>query len=237
MNVADLVAGAAEDYPAKDALIFQGRSISFAEVDELVGLAAAALADLGVGTGDRVALLAGNVPEFVYALYGILRAGGVACPLNVMLTPEEISYILADAGAKVAIVDLASLPGLLSIRDRLNDLQTVVVIGGPPAPSRTVSFEEILSTEAELPGADLLSDDLAVIAYTAGTTAAPKGVVLTHGNLVANLDQMMSVPALAEAEEDVALLALPLFHIYAMNVILGLGIRTGAAAVLVERFD
>ena len=76
-----------------------------------------------------------------------------------------------------------------------------------------------------------------MIAYTAGTTAAPKGAMLTHGNLLANLDQMMSVPPLAEAEDDVVLLALPLFHIYALNVILGLGIRTGATAVLVERFD
>jgi long-chain acyl-CoA synthetase len=237
VNVADLVRDASDDYPAKDALIFHGRSMSFTELDERVSLAAAALADLGVRRGDRVALVAGNVPEFVYALYGIMRAGGVACPLNVMLTPEEIGYILADAGAKVVVADLASLPGLLSVRDRLGELETVVVIGGPPAPPGTVSFEEILSSEAERPSVDLAPDDLAVIAYTAGTTAAPKGAMLTHGNLLANLDQMMSVPALAEAEEDVALLALPLFHIYAMNVILGLGVRTGATAVLVERFD
>jgi long-chain acyl-CoA synthetase len=237
LNVADLVRNAAADYPAKDAVVFQGRTISFTELDERVGLAAAALADLGVQTGDRVALLAGNVPEFVYALYGTMRAGGVACPLNVMLTPEEIGYILADAGAKVVVTDLASLPGLLSIRDRLADLQTVLVIGGPPAPPGTVSFEEVVSREAEKPSVDLRPEDLAVIAYTAGTTAAPKGAMLTHGNLLANLDQMMSVPPLAEAEEDVVLLALPLFHIYAMNVILGLGIRTGATAVLVERFD
>jgi long-chain acyl-CoA synthetase len=237
MNVADLVTDAAEGYPAKEAIIFQGRSISFAELAELVALAAVSLADLGVRKGDRVALLAGNVPEFVYALYGTMRAGGVACPLNVMLTPEEIAYILADAGAKVVVTDLRSLTGLLSVRDRLADLQTVVVIGGPPAPPGTVSFEEILSEEAERPAVLTDPDDLAVIAYTAGTTAAPKGAMLTHGNLLANVDQMMSVPALAQAEDDVALLALPLFHIYAMNVILGLGIRTGATALLVERFD
>jgi long-chain acyl-CoA synthetase len=237
MNVADLLRDAQADHPAKDSLIFQGRTITFTELDERVSLAAAALADLGVGKGDRVALLAGNVPEFAYALYGTMRAGGVACPLNVMLTPEEIGYILADAEAKVAVTDLSSLPGLLSIRDRLADLQTVVVIGGPPAPPGTVSFEEIVSSEGEPPEVELSAEDLAVIAYTAGTTAAPKGAMLTHGNLLANLDQMMAVPALAEAEDDVALLALPLFHIYALNVILGLGIRTGASAVLVERFD
>ncbi len=237
MNVADLVRDAAEAYPAKAALVFHGRSITFGELDERVDLAAAALAGLGVGKGDRVALLAGNVPEFAYALYGTMRAGAVACPLNVMLTPEEIAYILADAGAGAVVTDLSSLAGLLSIRDRLALLHTVVVIGGPPAPPGTVSFEEIVSAGADPPAVQTDADDLAVIAYTAGTTASPKGAMLTHGNLAANIDQMMSVPALAEAEDDVALLALPLFHIYAMNVILGLGIRTGATAVLVERFD
>jgi long-chain acyl-CoA synthetase len=237
MNVADLVRDAADAYPAKPAIVFQGRSITFGEMDERVDLAAAALAGLGVGKGDRVALLAGNVPEFPYALYGTMRAGGVTCPLNVMLTPEEIAYILADARASAVITDLNSLPGLLSVRDRLADLHTVVVIGGPPAPPGTVSFEEIVSAGADPPVIQTDQGDLAVIAYTAGTTAAPKGAMLTHGNLAANIDQMMAVPALAEAEDDVALLALPLFHIYAMNVILGLGIRTGATAVLVERFD
>jgi long-chain acyl-CoA synthetase len=80
-------------------------------------------------------------------------------------------------------------------------------------------------------------DDLALLAYTAGTTADPKGAMLTHGNLLANLDQMSEVPALREAESDVVLLALPLFHIYALNVVLGITIRVGATAVLAERFD
>jgi long-chain acyl-CoA synthetase len=237
VNVADLVRGAAEAHPAKPAVVFHGRTITFGELDERVDLAAAALAGLGVSKGDRVALLAGNVPEFVYALYGTMRAGAVACPLNVMLTPEEIAYILADAEASAVITDLASLTGLLSVRDRLASLHTVVVIGGPPAPPGTVSFEEIVSSGADPPAVDTDPGDLAVIAYTAGTTASPKGAMLTHGNLAANIDQMMAVPALVEAGDDVVLLALPLFHIYAMNVILGLGIRTGATAVLVERFD
>ena len=99
LNVADLVRDAATDYPAKDALIFQGRSISFSDLDERVGLAAAALADLGVETGDRVALLAGNVPEFVYALYGRCEPGrGV--PAQRMLTPEEIGYIFPMRGPR-----------------------------------------------------------------------------------------------------------------------------------------
>src|SRR5439155_1169388 len=83
----------------------------------------------------------------------------------------------------------------------LPELHTVVAIGGPPAPPGTISLEEALATEADPPEVHTSPSDLAVIAYTAGTTAEPKGAMLTHGNLLANLDQMMSVPALAEVEE------------------------------------
>ncbi len=237
MNLADLVRDAAEDFPAKEALVFRGRSTTFTELDERVDLTAAALAGLGVGRGDRVALLAGNIPEFVTSFYGTLRAGAVACPLSVMLTSEELAAIVADSGAKAAVTDLGSLGALLAVRDRLPELKTLVAIGGPPAPPGTVSLEEALRAAGEPPSIETEPSDLAVIAYTAGTTAEPKGAMLTHGNLLANIDQMMSVPALAQVEEDTVLLALPLFHIYALNVVLGLVIRNGATAVLVERFD
>jgi long-chain acyl-CoA synthetase len=237
VNLADLVRATAERLPDKPALLFQNQALSFGELDERIDLTAAALAGLGVGRGDRVAVLAGNVPEFVYALYGSMRTGAAANPLNVMLTPEEIAYILADSGARAAVVELPYLTGLLSVRDRLADLETVLVIGGPPAPAGTISLEEALRTAGDPPEIEVGPGDLAVLAYTAGTTAEPKGAMLTHGNLTANLDQMAAVPALAEAETDIVLLALPLYHIYGLNVGLGLTMKMGATAVLVERFD
>lgn len=237
MNLADLLRDAAGRFPSKPALIFHHRPITFSELDERTDRTASALASLGVGSRDRVALLMGNVPEFVTTLYGAMRAGAVVSPLNVMLTPEEMGYILADSGAKAAVTELGSLPGLLSVRDRLGDLQTILVVGGPPAPRGTISLEEALRTAGEPPAVSIESSDLAVIAYTAGTTAAPKGAMLAHGHLLANLDQIAQVPDLAETDQDVALLALPLFHSYAMNVILGMSMKTGATAVLVERFD
>jgi long-chain acyl-CoA synthetase len=237
VNVADLVRDSAAAYPAKPAIIFQSRPIAYGELDELVDLTASALASLGVKRGDRVALLIGNVPEFASCLYGAIRIGAVACPLNVTLTPEELGYILADAGAKAVITELSSVPGLLSIRDRLADLQSVLVIGGPPAPHGTLSLEEALSDQEEPPDVKTDANDLAVIAYTAGTTAAPKGAMLTHGNLLASLEQMSSVSTLAVSSSDVVFSALPLFHIYALNVVLDMAMRSGATAVLVERFD
>jgi long-chain acyl-CoA synthetase len=247
MNVSFLVASSARRIPDKPALIFRDRPVTYREVEERVSRAGAALSALGVGSGDRVALLLGNIPEFVYALYGTLRAGAVAVPLNVMLTGEELGYILADSGARAAVVEMGHLPTVLAVRDRLPDLEQVLVVAGPPVPAGTLSFEDALSragaaTSVETGTAGDSGENLALIQYTSGTTASPRGAMLTHGNLLANLDQMEAVPALKEAERDVVLLALPLFHIYALNVVLGITVRTGATAVLVphdesRRFD
>ncbi|HEX2025218.1 MAG TPA: AMP-binding protein, partial [Actinomycetota bacterium] len=153
-----------------------------------------------------------------------------------MLTPEELGYVLADAAAKVVVTDRAFLPAVLAVRDRLADLDHVVVAGGR-SPRRSLSYEKLASRAAPVASSPRNASELALLAYTAGTTANPKGAMLTHGNLSANLDQMSKVPALREGEDDVVLLALPLFHIYALNVVLGLALREGATAVLVERFD
>ena len=237
MNLTDLLSESAKRFPSKPSLVFHDRPITYSQLEERVDRTAAALAGLGVVKGDRVALLMGNIPEFVTSLYGAMRAGAMVCPLNVMLTPEEMGYILADAGAKAAVVELGSLPVLLSVRDRLGDLQTILVVGGPPAPRGTISLEEALRSAGEPSAVTVATSDVAVIAYTSGTTAAPRGAMLAHGHLLANLDQLAQIPVLAETDQDVALLALPLFHSYALNVILGMSMKTGATAVLVERFD
>src|SRR5207237_674070 len=116
-------------------------------------------------------------------------------------------------------------------------VRTVVVIGGPPAPPGTVSLEETLSVEADAPDVAAAGEDVAVIVYTAGTTAAPKGAMLTHANLAENLGQMASLPILAHGAADGVLVALPLSHIYALNAVRGLPLHPGGTAVLVRRFD
>jgi long-chain acyl-CoA synthetase len=237
VNLADALHASAERSPQAAALVFQGRTITYADLDDLADLTAAALSGLGVAKGDRVALVAGNVPEFVSTLFGILRVGAVVCPLNVQLTPEELGYILADSGARVAVTEMATLPPVLAVRDRVADLETILVIGGPPAPTGTLSLEEALRGAGEPPAVDTEPGDLAVIAYTSGTTASPKGAMLTHRNLASNVEQLAAVPAMAARPDDVVLIALPLFHSYALNTALNLAIAGGAAALLVERFD
>ncbi|HEV3474296.1 MAG TPA: long-chain fatty acid--CoA ligase [Actinomycetota bacterium] len=236
-SLGQLLPEAARGRGEKTVLIFGDRSISYAELDERARRAAATFDALGLRKGDRVAVMLGNVPEFIEVLHGAWRLGLVVAPLNVMLTPEEAGYVLADADARTAVVDPALLPTVLAVRDRIPGLHSVLVTGpGATAPG-TRSYEEAMSAAGGHPPVEVTENDIALLQYTAGTTAAPKGAVLTHGNLLANLDQMDSVPALEQAESDVVLLVLPLFHIYALNVVLGITIRRGATAVLVERFD
>jgi long-chain acyl-CoA synthetase len=236
-SLANLLPSSASERPEKPAILAGERIITYGALDQRAGRAAGALQAAGVRKGDRVALVLGNTPEFVEALHGAWRIGAIAAPLNVMLTPEEAGYVLADAEATVVVTDPTLLPTVLAVRDRIASLEHVLVTGGAPAPSGTVSYESALAGASASAPIDLGEEDLALLSYTAGTTARPKGAMLTHGNLLANLEQMAKVPALAEAESDVVLLALPLFHIYALNVVLGITLREGATAVLVERFD
>ncbi|MGH2709852.1 MAG: long-chain-fatty-acid--CoA ligase [Actinomycetota bacterium] len=236
-SVGAVLRSSAEGRGDKPALVAGDRSITYSELEERAGRVAGALHAAGVRKGDRVALMLGNVPEFVEALHGAWRLGAVVAPLNVMLTAEEASHVLADAQAVAVISGPEHLTTVAQVRDGVAELEHVFVTGPGPAPAGVRSYEEALRVSSEPSPVDVVEEDLALLAYTAGTTARPKGAMLTHGNLLANLEQMAQVPALAEAETDVVLLALPLFHIYALNVVLGITIREGATAVLVERFD
>ena len=236
MNVADIVKQTAARLPDKTALIFQDKPITYAQLDRAVDEGAAGVASLGIKKGDRVGVLVNNVPHFIYAYLGIVRAGGVMVPLNTMYTADEVSFILSDAEARAVIVAEPFVRAVDGLRETLPMLEHVVVVGGG-TPIGTMSWDQMVSRGDQPPAVTVNEDDLACLPYTSGTTGKPKGAMLTHGNLLANIEQMHRVPALTEAETDVVLLVLPMFHIYALNVSLGLTFRVGATAVLQERFD
>ncbi len=236
MNIASLVRETAARIPDKTGLIFHDTPISYGDVDREIDRAAAGFASLGVVKGDRVAVLVHNIPHFVYAYQGLLRAGAVMIPLNTMYTAEEVGFIVSDADARAIVVAEPFVGTVDGMRDALPMLEHVIV-AGTRAPVGAMTWDQMIGRGGEAPSIETGADDLAVLAYTSGTTGKPKGAMLSHGNLLANLDQMAKAPLLAEAEDDVVLLTLPMFHIYALNVILGLTMRVGASAVLQERFD
>jgi long-chain acyl-CoA synthetase len=230
MNLAELLAATAERLPDKAALVTASgdRTLNYKELEREVERVARGLRSHGLGlqTGDRVAVAMSNVPEFVISYFGILRAGLVMVPLNVMLTTSEMSKILGDSGAKVV---LASPPF---------DVAVGQATGREGA--EVISTEGWASFGASAPPMEHFrtsTDDLAVLAYTSGTTGEPKGAMLTHGNLKANLDQQMAIPDDQVTESDVLFLSLPMFHIFGLNVPLGLLVMNGATGLLVERFE
>lgn len=223
MNVAELLLASARTHPEKTALVVPGgNDVSFAGVAHSAGSVARELRSAGVSPGERVALAMGNVPEFVESYFGILAAGAAAVPLNPTLTEPEVARILVDSDAALVL-------GVSPAGD-------TAAAAAASTGVRYVRATEWTSGAGDLDPAGTSDGDVAVLAYTSGTTGEPKGAVLSHGNLLANVDQQMSMDAHVEPS-DVLLLSLPLFHIFGLNVTLGLLAKTGASGVLTERFE
>ena len=232
MNLADLLSAASREHPDKVALRYgesavEGR-LTFAELEREVDKVAAGLAALGIDRGDRVAVAMPNVPRFITSYLGILRVGAVAVPLNAMLTGLELAGILNDCEPLVLLG--AGLPGeaAAAAADDVGSLEHVIT---------ETNWDETFGKDGEAPQANMSADDLAVLAYTSGTTGQPKGAMLTHANLLANLDQQMAIPEDHVRPDDVMLMVLPLFHIFGLNVPLGLLLKNAATGVLLERFE
>lgn len=229
MNLSRLLRDSASAAPERVALRYgpagPERELTYAELDRAADGVAAALQALGVGRSDRVALAMGNGVAFVSSYFGVLRLGAVAVPLNAMLTGPEIRNVLDDSGA-AALIGAGDFGATAAEAARAEGVEVVLLDSG---------MEEL--ARGELTDADVSGDDLAVLAYTSGTTGAPRGAMLTHGNLLANLRQQMAMPDAGFSERDVFFLALPLWHIYGLNVTLGLLVLNGATGVLVERFE
>jgi long-chain acyl-CoA synthetase len=223
-NLADLVRDAAAATPDKAALVFEGSATTWAQLDALVSAAARGLRNLGLEVGDRVAVHLGNTPDFPIAYFGALRAGLVALPVNTGYTADELTHVLADSGAAAVITALPTA-------DVVTSVATVpVVVAG------TTSFTELLADTSPVDSAGG-GEDLAVLLYTSGTSGRPKGAMLSHRALLANLEQSAQIDPAVVTPDDVVLLVLPLFHVFGLNAALGSVAWHGATGVLAERFD
>jgi long-chain acyl-CoA synthetase len=229
MNVADLVAAAADQHGGRTAVVeVDGQQrATWTEVEAAVARGAGALRAAGVAPGDRVVLVLPNSIAFAVAFWAVLRAGAVVVPANPAYTPRELGHMLGDAGATAVVAD----PGL---RER------VAAAAAALDPAPTVLVPAALADGGGRPISADGADDpegRAVICYTSGTTGQPKGAVLTHGNLCANLAAFTDLPRLALHAEDVLYGVLPFFHVFGLNVVLDAAARVGAAVVAVERFS
>jgi long-chain acyl-CoA synthetase len=228
LNLASLLTESAERTPESAAIRLGDVELSYGKLDDLSARLATLLREKGVAPGDRVGVMLPNVPEFPVAYYGVLRAGGVVVPMNVLLKRREIAFYLEDSGAKL----LLAWHGFAEeARDGAADagLELIEVEPG--------TFAAALAELEPTPGlTDTAEDDTAVILYTSGTTGKPKGAELTHHNLFRNAD-VSSRTTCEVAAGDIVLGALPLFHSFGQTVGMNASVKVGACLTLVPKFD
>lgn len=235
INLASILENSAAAHPDKVALIFAGSKWTFKEVDEEANLIANGLREMGVQRGDRVTLFLPNVPEFFFWYFGIMKAGAVANPLNVMLKQREIEPIIRDCSPRVLVTTRSvSAEPMKVFRNPEVGIGAVVVVGGWEGEGLDSNL-----WAGKYPrtfrSAVVDDDELAAILYTSGTTGQPKGVMLTHRNLWTNARHCADW---AETTwRDITVCALPLFHSYALTHVLGELWIEGGTVVWLDRFE
>lgn len=217
--------------PDRNAVMFEGRWRSFGELQARVGAVGAALRRTGIERGDRVAVLLHNRPEFIECYFAVTGTGAIFVPLNWRLHVAEHAALLADAEPKLLIASRAYEPGFDRLRRQVPSLTQIVVVDDAGGPD---SYEAWAGPGGGMPdAADLDRDTDAAILYTSGTTSRPKGVVLTHGNYLADFANVASVVQPDHA--SVNLQISPLYHAACVHSFFHLAY--GAATVLIEKFD
>jgi long-chain acyl-CoA synthetase len=238
LNLAVVLRETANAHPEKAALLTGGTPVSYVELDAASDRVAAGLQAGGLRPGNAVALQLPNVPEFVVAYFGVLKAGCVVVPVNPLLKAGEVAHVLGDSGARLLVTwgPLAEEAAKGAAEAGVTDL---VVLDAPGAPPADVGrpFAQLMATAVLGPPPMHQADpgDIAVIVYTAGTTGRPKGAELTHFQLFMNADTPGRLFGIRD--DDVVLTALPLFHVFGLSSILNVCVRFGATMSLLPRFD
>jgi acyl-CoA synthetase (AMP-forming)/AMP-acid ligase II len=235
VSLTEHVLARASELGDKPALVdgASGRELTYAGLAGAVRRFGAALAARGMRKGDVLAIFSPNVPEYAVVFHGVCSIGGVNTTLNPLYTAEEIAFQLRDSGARwLFTVEPLLERALAAVRD--TGVEEVFVLGEGDG---ATSLASVLAEEHGDPPSVATDpdEDLAVLPYSSGTTGLPKGVMLTHRNVVANLCQIGAVQEVGEDDKLVGVL--PFFHIYGMQVIMNLALRKGATVVTMPRFD
>jgi 4-coumarate--CoA ligase len=230
--VTEYVLQMADTHPDRPALIDgpSGRSYTFAQLRDLVHRFAGGLAARGFGKGDTLGLMAPNVPEYAIVFHGVAVAGGTVTTINPTYGAEEVRFQLLDAGASM-LVTIGMFADTAKAAVEGTKVEEVLTLDGAEGTGNAMG---LLGEPIDQVAVDV-HDDVVVLPYSSGTTGLPKGVMLTHHNLVANMCQTQ--PLFKLRDDEVVLSFLPFFHIYGMQVLMNLGLSFGGTIVTMPRFD
>ncbi len=243
VNLAHALEASASLYPDREAVICGTRRLTYRQLEHGANRLAAGLAARGIGPGSIVALACPNVPAFPTAYFAILKTGATVLPISLLLKAEEIAYMLRHSGAVALLCHVGSetapigREGLAAF-DRTESCRLFAWIAGEdgarPADSHP-GLDALEAGDGRFDTVNRRADDTAVVVYTSGTTGRPKGAELTHSNLL--IHALMIRNNGAWGDDEVLLVALPLFHIFGQICQMAAGLSGGAALVLVPRFD
>tara|TARA_R110001583_G_scaffold161391_1_gene313406 strand:+ start:127078 stop:128778 length:1701 start_codon:yes stop_codon:yes gene_type:complete len=258
--VHEIFDAAAERFAKRPCLDFLGRIYEYQDIAEQIDRVAEGFHQLGVRKGDKVGLCLPNTPYYVICYYAVLKCGGVVVNFNPLYAKREIAYQIEDSGCRImvtlnlkqiypkvaACLDETCLKRIVvcEMSDILSPVKSVLFnlfkrseLAEVPKDLRHIAFSRLTNCKPISFVTDVKVDDLAVLQYTGGTTGRPKGAMLTHGNLSANVDQLTRWMPDANPGHEVTLCVLPFFHVFAMTVALNTSINLGAELVLHPRFE
>src|SRR5215216_2545546 len=209
-----------------------GRTLTYTQLADAISIAAYNLSARGFRKGDVCSILSPNCPEYAIAFHAVATLGGIVTPINPLYTRYEVGHQLKDSGARFLITVPGCAEKVLEAGEKTG-LDELFVFGSLPG---ATSFDELLVDNGRAEQVEINPrEDLIALPYSSGTTGLPKGVMLTHHNLVPNLRQMEGLCYFNEA--DTLIGVLPLFHIYGLVVVLNMGLYSGSAVVMMPRFE
>ena len=228
-NLIDLLNRSADQFGGGVAAVYRGDPVSFASLREMIERFSRVLRGIGVGPGDRVALIMPNCLHSIVCYLGAIRVGAVAVPVNIRLKPEEMRFILGDVGARVLVAHERTWESVSEALEGLGSVEQVLGIG--------VDAEGVADVEALMaaPGPEfappqIAPGDVAAIIYTSGTTGLPKGAMLTHANVLFNVQS--TIRGHGFRADDTHLLIVPLFHVTGLNTTMPTSLFLGSTLVI-----
>ncbi|MGZ4159210.1 MAG: long-chain-fatty-acid--CoA ligase [Neobacillus sp.] len=240
----DFLQGAVNRFNEKPAFTFLGKVWSYYDTKTVTDKLASALHQEGFSKGDRLSIMLPNSPHYIFTLFSTFRLGGIAVQVNPMYMEREIEHVLNDSGSEYIVVFDALYPKVKKIQLNTSLKKVIVVRFGDKKVDLEEGdhyFDEFLRDEVNIPDVEInRREDVALLQYTGGTTGVSKGVMLTHQNILANINQVCDFsynPCNNKPKDFKMITVLPMFHVYGLSSVALCGIREGANQLVLPRFD